>query len=519
MPNSILRKVDSFLEKVEQASFELELTYIKDNIRGEYQNEILNFKKALIKTSDNGFEVKITMDSDFDGYASAKALYKIVRLLGIPEGRIQLLPLSSLHINEDILDLENTLLLVSDTSYGHVPFKVKNCPVIWIDHHSIRTLDLIRARSAVGGDGVFLNTSISGHEKIRGLSCASFIYCFISVIIEDLGLNLENERYLMESFDSQSRLDCMLSLISDVMRIESYIGLIKGAYEANKPPLYEMTKGYFDFSNKRYFKSYIAIINNLIRRECHGLLEKVIKDEVLHDTVREIELLEEDKKIILKQYFNPCQPKHRIDGGGGYIEIYELPLAKNLIMRNYKGFLASIKTPKQGAFVTLSYYVDKGVGYFSCRTNADLDLKKYILDNGIKPIKMGGHFEAFGIELRESDIPAMLEVLKTVKVTEKSREDRLVKYRNLGGDYRTVCNLALYNEFHSEEISIEFEENDYVGISEEPRRTLYHIPTSNGRQLDVVSFDLGIIKPEIIAKPILKKSLYDWDCIDICEFS
>lgn len=521
MENNVLTRIKLFNENLTDASFESESAHLITLIKTDYKQEIIDFIDILKSLLTGNKKVIITVDNDFDGYSSARNIYYFLLMFGVIDERIRFIPLSSLHTSSGVLEEDNCVLIVTDTSYGHVKSRLTNSHIIWIDHHEIRAMDYLRARGSI--NGVFINSNKNINPEIKGLSCGALIYLYLTSVLEELEVSEENRKDLLNYFNRQTQQDALLSMISDVMEIEKYPGMIKGIHQSIKTELFNTLKNDFDYNNKKYFKKYIAQINNIIRMERFDILERVIRDNVTYDLVGEIQRLDADKKVLMSTYFRPCKSCFSLDMDSGVtIQMYELPLATNEIIRNFKGLMASIKIPENRSFAVFSYYKANNTAYVSCRNNLGIDLKEYIKSHDLKLNNIGGHAGAFGLALQEIEFERFKEILSNLKDYEgnliQDTSDKLIDYKYIDGDFRKVSSVALYNEFNKDEIKFRFMKGYFKDIVQEPKRTVYVAPLTNGKRLEVISFSINTVKDEIVAKPQLKRSIYDLDYIEVGEF-
>ena len=503
-----------FISKVKKEySYELQLTI---QIMGEVIRDLTDLEACESRTYKR---IKITVDSDFDGFASAKCMYHFLTGLGVPRERIELIPLSSLHRSEEI-DVNNCLLVVTDTSYGNVVYKGSKFKVLWIDHHEILFVNYLRARKELGETGLFVNISKSKDREIPGLSCGAFLLIYLNCVIELIGLTPNNQFHIKTELNRTCQLEALLSLISDEREIGEYVGLVKGLYESHTNEFYENFKTRFTYNNHAYFRKYIAKINNLIRMERFDLISDVIKDETDYNTVNEVQRMDEDRDALVYRYLEPAEPLHDFSNENVTIQIYEIPLSQNPVMRNLKGLMAGMKSPDKGNYIIFSGYTRNGVTYLSCRNNVNMNLIRYIKEN-TEVLEVGGHKPAFGVEIREDKLDDFVRLIsklrdKDLNQDSGSEEYLILKYPELGSGIYDLSCIALYNEFNRKPVKVEFESDVFSHQVVEEKRTVYYLPLPTRESLQVVSFDLEV-KDKIIGTPRLKQSIGELGKLDILE--
>lgn len=521
--------IKGLLKKVEQAEVEL----VKSNwgYEKEYWKEVINttFKKKLDKVAgilkgvkEVQGEIVIAVDSDFDGYASAKNIYNLIKILGVPIGKVRIEPLSSLH--KGVIETEKgSLVIITDVSFGNVKLKGEGTKLIWIDHHNINVLSQLKADSKLNGTGVLINCKLSPNQQVKNMSCGSFTYLICSILVDKL-IEGNKERFTSNyQLTQSSEQDALLSLISDYCDLEGLRGFIKATYSSPKTVLYEGIKDRWSRDNAKHFKNYISIINNVIRMENHEILLQLIKEEeVGFHTVNEVQRLNDYKKTIIKDILRPVQPVMDNTGKGYSIRAYKVPMTTNPIMRNFKGLLASLQTPTEElekGWATLSFHEDKGEVYGSFRTSFD----KWFLEQIKKEVRfleIGGHSKAFGFETTEDEFQKLLWLLSQTNPPERvgKEEGGFLKYSQLEEPKKSVESIAMYNEFSNSKIKVKFDDNDFLRVKLEERRTLYEVPDGQMGRMIITSFDLRE-KNEVTAIPVLRGNLNETENLDILEFN
>ena len=514
----MINEVLDFCKEIESTSFESELALALTLIKTEYEEDLKDILEGISLALQNDWIIKITIDNDFDGFASARSWYHFLQMFGVTSDRVEFHPLSSLHTSRGRIMVDKCLLLITDTSYGNVDYIAtsKNCSIIWIDHHPINSLTYLKAKSRPYC--TFINSSLSDHKYIKFLSCGAFMYLLLLSLLDYMNLSSVNHTEMVDRFDTKCRNDSLLSLISDVSPTEHYIGLIKGIYDTDRPEYYQMNKGSkFDYDNKKYFRKYIASINNLIRMERFDIVIKIIEDKVTYDIMIDIERINEDKRVLMDGYFKPLKPTKTSLKNGLEVSYYQVPLAQNPIIRNFKGVVAFIKTPTQRPFIVFSYYYLDNLLYFSCRNNLSIDLANYIKSR-VEVETIGGHSNAFGGIINiayKNDFMSLFDDYSPYNINIKQR---IISYDSIIEDFRLLNKVALFNEFSSKDIRIQFERPHFITVVQEPKRTIYKAKTGEGNlPLDVISFELSEIKDTIIAKPELRQTVYDLNKINIAE--
>lgn len=458
--------------------------------------------------------IYIVVDNDFDGYASSKAIYQLLNILGISRAVIKFIFLNCYHTNSDELEIkEQDLLIVSDTGYPNVKYK-GNGKVWWIDHHEIGILESMKARSKE--NLTFINTQLSNQEVIRDLSCGTFIYFFFKEFI-----NFINVEEIKDTWMKKVELETLLSMFSDMMQIHKYPALVQGILESTKTNFYTSGKTKWDYDNKSYFLRYTSRVNNLIRMERFDLIEELIRGNEGEFVLRDSDRMNEDRKLILNTYFENLNPDWVHKSEDVLIKLYQVPLDNNPVMRNHKGLLASMKIPRTRQdvrYIILSRVNNKNKYNYSVRTNIDLNFKN-IIKSKLKTAEVGGHSKAFGITILKSEENILKEILSEIKYEEFSIfRNNVVPFNSIlksNNPREELWNIAVSNEFSVQPKAIQFLREDFKDVEISTRRTVYTLNINN-TIYEVVSFDLTE-KDTLFAVPSCKQGIYDKNKIDILE--
>ena len=465
-------------------------------------------------------KIKIIVDSDFDGYASAKQIYQLFSTLGVSKELIEFIHLTSAHKNQDKIKLNSQdLLIVTDTSYGLIEYEGEG-KVWWIDHHNISPWNIISAELR---EIVLVNTQVNTNEVIKDLSCGAFTYMYIGAFIHKLNVSLEVKTQLLESLEVNTKLEALLSMISDMMPINKYPAIYQGILESPKTDFYEGGKSRWCHDNRKYFNKYTSKINNLMRMERVDLIEELIRGNGGEFIQRDTERMGEDKRRFINSYFEPLTPEWEYTTRTSLVQIYQVPIDTNPIMRNHKGLLASMKTPKQRGlnYIILSRINLKGKYNYSVRTNLGINLQRYIMDN-IEGVEVGGHSQAFGITLlkdKENDLKLVLEnLLNRDLVKAENNAKEVIDFKEIKQSkepLKELWEIALDNEINTYPTTVKFHYSDFEDVEVFLKRTVYYL-LIEGKIQEVVSFDLEE-KETLYAAPVCRENIYSKHSIDILE--
>lgn len=515
----------NYMEEETRITNKFKLLYGRElNILVESILEFIGTMTQCIKDGNKVPRIVITVDSDFDGYSSAKQVYQLFNLFNISDDYIDIIHLNSLHRTDEVIVLGNDLMIVTDTAIGNVRYNsTAQSKVIWIDHHEVEKEVWEHNKNILekGNKGTFINTTMSIDEEVRGLSNGLFTHFFMLTLIKVIGFDKENENKMVNRFRSVTQLDALLSMFSDFMITDNYKGFMRQVYHADKNDFYKNLKGRWDFTNRKYFQKYIARINNAIRMERKDIIDVLITDTSTVSTVRDIERLEEDRKIIMNAYFYNLEPEYDFSINDLTLQVYQIPYARSDVMRNFKGLLASIKMPRDGTpYVIFSLSKNNGTINISVRSNIeDIDLQENF-KRRLDTKEIGGHQGAFGITIEKREYPYFLSAVAELRRSEVSNtkiKNNYIKFKDLKNKLQALSDISKHNEYTREPIKVLFKEEDFISKQVEQKRTVYTIGIEgNQTGVEIVSFDLEK-KNQLIAVPNLKEGIQEEYTFDILE--
>ena len=399
-----------------------------------------NYSKVsafINKFSDRSF--RINVDNDGDGAVCAKLFYYLLVDFGVKDVDF-VYQITPHKVGQEMVDAcleDNSVAIILDSSSNNIDLMVKlsqqDIPALIIDHHKI-SIDVSLYNLF---EDIVVCTNQLEEPILRDLSCGFYTYLHLFYWYKDH--NMDPMKY----FDVAT-----LSIMSDVCSmVNPYNRSILKEYINHNDRSYFIsvfTNRYTDFTTSLLSMNIAPRLNALFRTESYSLMDKLLKDINLEETLKEVNQLYRTNKSILKAVQKPMETANY--GNIVYSEVREYP--DDFIIRNYTGLLANKLTSFYTKPAMVICDIGNGTVKGSIRSKYYINLSHILNTISNKLENFGGHELAYGFTAKRENVPHILAEINKYKAS-PSTQNKLKIDSLLDLDkYNSVLkDIAEYNEF------------------------------------------------------------------------
>lgn len=372
------------------------------NIKPHGADEFVEFLSDYCETNGS---MLIFGDIDIDGFLSAKILYQAITVATNKQPDVYRHAVSHHGITSSIvmwiLQKKYTHVIIADSSSNEIECIQRLCAsgvkVFVIDHH---VCDY--PRSAYPSMCTIMNPMLDSNEGLKvpylDASCGLLCTLLCNYVVSITG-NLVPQMLWVYA---------IITLYSDCMNLMNEFNVMVINYVRRTCLLDEVLAGISGKDSRVINREIITFsinpkLNACLRLEQFDLVHRLLFDNLSGGDVKSLctEIIDINKK--LKEYLADLEKKLSIWSVNG-ITLVEVPLRPEMDLTNFKGLLAN-KIAEQTSQLTIGFCIVDGVIYGSVRDPFSRDcLSIFKLF-----CKAGGHPSAFGFEIKENRLDALLD--------------------------------------------------------------------------------------------------------------